>query len=238
MSGVRDPRYQPGPQQDVAKAPRPWRQRRYRVAAAVCGVLALGSTAFLVQHGVSDGRAMPGGGSRPWPADSLDGRGPGLGLGMGGQASAGAPGAPGAPRRTAGATGGSRPKASKAAPKKPGDSPTTATVDINGIPATVTTSGSMPLLHHTMRVVSARANLSGQRELAWAADSGHRVGSVSCTQNFRFNPTSSARVRPTLLLCWHVSATRTVYTVAVDIDRRPSEQDSVAIVNQVWASLG
>jgi hypothetical protein len=103
---------------------------------------------------------------------------------------------------------------------------------------TVTTSGSLPKDHHTLKVVSALDDLSGQHELAWAADSGHPVGDARCTQNFRIGPSAAAKVRPTMLLCWRTSADRSVYTVAVDLDQRPSEKASVATINEVWSKLG
>lgn len=97
--------------------------------------------------------------------------------------------------------------------------------------------GSLSIQHHTLRVVSARADLTGQRELAWVADSGYRVGTARCTQNFRLPPGTPARVRPTMLICWRTSAARSVYTVAVDIDRPPSAPASVAAIDRVWSTL-
>jgi hypothetical protein len=111
--------------------------------------------------------------------------------------------------------------------------------EVNASPSlTITNSGSLPKDHHTLRVVSAPGDLSGQHELAWAADQGHAVGNARCTQNFRIGPKATARVRPTMLLCWRTSPHRTVYTVAVDLDHLPSEQASVATINQVWSKLG
>src|SRR2546423_606895 len=102
---------------------------------------------------------------------------------------------------------------------------------------TVTNFGSMPKDHHTLRVVSGRMDLSGRHELAWAADTGHPVGDARCTQNYRIGPSSAPRVRPTMLLCWRTSAHRSVFTVAVDIEHRPSEQDSVDTIDRVWSTL-
>jgi hypothetical protein len=103
---------------------------------------------------------------------------------------------------------------------------------------TVTNSGSMAKDHHTLRVVSAPTDLSGQRELAWAADSGHPVGAARCTQNFRIGASAAPRVRPTMLLCWRTSPDRSVYTIAVDVDHPPSERASVTTINEVWSKLG
>ena len=102
---------------------------------------------------------------------------------------------------------------------------------------TVTDLGSMPKDHHTLRIVSARGNLTGQRELKWAADTGHAVGAARCTKNFRIGNQPSASVKPTMLLCWRLSPSRSVYTVAVDVDHPPSEQASVSKINEVWAQL-
>jgi hypothetical protein len=221
---------------EATKRPRWWRRRTYQAVAAFGGAVVLVTGAVVAQQaGRNDGRTVTDGGRRPWQGDPLA---TGPALGRGGRVQPGAPAAPGAPGATTRGTRSGSKASAKAVPNEPVESPTTTTIDIDGVAATVTTSGSMPLLHHTMRVVSARADLSGQRELAWAADAGHRVGDAKCTQNFRFNPDSSARVRPTLLLCWRTSATKTVYTVAVDVDHRPSEQASLALIDQVWTKLG
>jgi hypothetical protein len=103
---------------------------------------------------------------------------------------------------------------------------------------TVSSSGSVAKDHRMIRVVSARTDLTGQRELAWAADQGHAVGSARCTQNFHFDPGSPAGERKTLLLCWRTSPTKSVYTLAVDVDRRPSEKASLTALQKAWNRLG
>jgi hypothetical protein len=99
-------------------------------------------------------------------------------------------------------------------------------------------SGSMPVDRHTMRVVTARGNLTGQRELAWVADTGQPVGDARCTQNFKIGPGGKPRVRPTMLICWRTSADRSVYTVLVDIEHPPSKQASVQAIDEAWTRLG
>jgi hypothetical protein len=238
MTGVRDSRYQPDPAANVEKPIRPWHRRRYRIAAAVGGVAVLSAGAVMATHG---NESLLSGARRPNQAQPWSVGGAGPDLGRGGRVVPGVPGTPGgpsAPRGPAGGPGGTKAKASKAPGREPAESPTTTLIVINGVTATMTTSGSMPKLHHTMRVVSARANLTGQRELAWAADTGHPVGDARCTQNFQFTASSAPRVRPTLLLCWRIGGTRTVYTVAVDVDHRPSETASVATIDRVWAGMG
>ena len=102
---------------------------------------------------------------------------------------------------------------------------------------TVTNSGSLKD-GGTMRVVSAMQDLSGQRELRWAADDGEVVGDARCTQNFVFSSGSPAKERPTMLLCWRTSDARSVITVAVSASGRPSKAISVAELDERWAKLG
>src|SRR5690348_5422495 len=45
----------------------------------------------------------------------------------------------------------------------------------------VTSSGSIAKDKATLKVVTAHTDLTGQRELAWAADAGHPVGDARCT---------------------------------------------------------
>jgi hypothetical protein len=123
-------------------------------------------------------------------------------------------------------------KANGGQPKQAPASPGAAAIP------TVTDSGSIKKDRRTLRLVTAHADLTGQRELAWAADEGRVVGSSRCTQNFRLNPNDPAVVRPTMLLCWRISKTKSVYTVAVDLAGKPSEKDSVATIDKAWSSLG
>ncbi|UQU66936.1 hypothetical protein COUCH_11955 [Couchioplanes caeruleus] len=102
---------------------------------------------------------------------------------------------------------------------------------------TVATIGSLKDDKSSIRVVSARLDLTGQRELGWVADKGQKVGAASCTQKIRVSPDMPARVRPTLLLCWRTSASRSVYTVAVDLKGKPSAKASVAQIDKAWSAL-
>jgi len=90
----------------------------------------------------------------------------------------------------------------------------------------------------TLRVVSGRGDLTGQRELALAADQGKPVGAARCTQKVRFSAGAPAVERPTLMICWRTSATRSVFTVAVAAKGRPSAEKSVAAIARQWAKLG
>ncbi|BCJ41848.1 hypothetical protein GCM10010168_75360 [Actinoplanes ianthinogenes] len=87
------------------------------------------------------------------------------------------------------------------------------------------------------RLYSARTDLTGQKELAWVTDDHQTIGAVSCTDKVRFSATTPAKARPTLLICWRISDARSVYTVAVDPDGKPSAQRSVAAVNAEWSRL-
>lgn len=126
--------------------------------------------------------------------------------------------------------------------KKAGTTPRDPLRPTNGAitPAavTMTESGSVQKDGRTLRVVSARSDLTGQRELAWVADRGERVGNARCSQNFQLSNSVKPKVRPTLLVCWRTSATRSVYTVSVDVKRPPSKQASVAAIDEAWAKLG
>jgi hypothetical protein len=106
-----------------------------------------------------------------------------------------------------------------------------------GVSVLVSASGTLPKDHQTLTVVYAKGDLTGHRELTWVADGGHAVGSARCSQKFRVGPTGVPAVRPTMLICWHTSATRSVYTVLVDLDHAPSERESVATISRIWSTL-
>jgi hypothetical protein len=103
---------------------------------------------------------------------------------------------------------------------------------------TVTESGSLRRDRGTLRVVSARGDLAGQRELAWVADGGYAVGDARCSQTFRFANNATPARKANLLVCWRTSAGKSVYTVTVNLDGRPSKRDSVAALDQEWNRLG
>ncbi|GIE06578.1 hypothetical protein [Paractinoplanes durhamensis] len=88
-----------------------------------------------------------------------------------------------------------------------------------------------------LRVITARHDLTGQRELLWPANGGKRVGDAECTQTFRFSNNDKASTKPNLLLCWKTSAKRSVITMMIDQDGKPSGAESVKVIDQEWAKL-
>jgi hypothetical protein len=87
-----------------------------------------------------------------------------------------------------------------------------------------------------LRVSSARQDLTGYRELAWVRD-GKAAGDAVCTKKITLSPQSPARARPTLLICWRLSAQKSVYTVAVDFKTPPPESASVAALDRAWRAM-
>ena len=105
-------------------------------------------------------------------------------------------------------------------------------------PVSVRNTGSLQQ-GGTMRIVSAPYDLTGTRELLWAADEGNPAGDdVRCTQNFKLSNDTEARVRPTMLLCWRTSAGKSVVTVAVARKGKPASAASVAVIDREWAKIG
>jgi hypothetical protein len=90
----------------------------------------------------------------------------------------------------------------------------------------------------TLKIGSAFKDLTGYQELGWIADTGRPVGSSRCTQKIQLSSGVAAAERPTLLLCWRISDAKSVYTVAVKPDGRPSSALSVAAIDREWARLG
>jgi len=102
---------------------------------------------------------------------------------------------------------------------------------------TVRTSGSLPKDGQVLKIVSAHGDLTGQRELAWAGDAGRRVGAARCTRQLRIGGGAAAGERPGTLLCWRTSATKSVYVLALGLEREPSERVAVAKLNAAWRSM-
>ncbi|MGW4940291.1 hypothetical protein ACWEOZ_01685 [Actinoplanes sp. NPDC004185] len=104
--------------------------------------------------------------------------------------------------------------------------------------AKVVNTGSLRKDRATLRIVSARTDLTGQRELALVADGGEPVGNAFCSQNIKAHAGAEVETNRNLLICWRVSAQKSVYTLAVDLDGNPSEGESVAAIDREWQALG
>jgi hypothetical protein len=102
---------------------------------------------------------------------------------------------------------------------------------------TIRETGSLKKGPGTMRIVSARRDLTGEREFAWPADAGESVGNARCTHKLRLSPDAEMQVLPTLLLCWRTSAARSVCIVAVKLNAQPSKRAIVSEIDRVWSKL-
>ena len=90
----------------------------------------------------------------------------------------------------------------------------------------------------TMRVISAKSDLSGQQEMLWAADQGKPAGSARCTQNFRFAQNDKPAVRPTMLLCWRITDERSVVVLSVAPNGAPAQTQTLNALDTQWDRLG
>jgi hypothetical protein len=90
----------------------------------------------------------------------------------------------------------------------------------------------------TIRVVTAKFDLTGQQEMLIAADRGRPVGDARCTNRVHFTNAAAPREIPNLLLCFRTSATRSVVTLAVGKKGSPSAAASAAVIAREWARLG
>ncbi|MFF5079104.1 hypothetical protein ACFY36_18770 [Actinoplanes sp. NPDC000266] len=108
----------------------------------------------------------------------------------------------------------------------------------NKLPSGPVNARDVPSEHGNLRVVSARYDLSGQRELLWAGDKGEKVGDMTCTQKFKFSNNLKASHKDNMLMCWRTTATKSVVTVIVDRTGKPSKAESAEAIKQEWAKLG
>jgi hypothetical protein len=105
------------------------------------------------------------------------------------------------------------------------------------VPVSRATIGSVPRDGHMIQVYAARTDLSHARQMTWVADDGFPVGDARCSQTFRLSAYQAPKERPTMLICWRMSAHRSVYTVAVAPKGRPSTAASVDALDRAWAKL-
>lgn len=96
----------------------------------------------------------------------------------------------------------------------------------------------VPTASGQLQVFSAPQDLTGKRELAWVlGQKGDKVGAASCTQKISLVAGEPARKRDTLLICWRTSAAKSVYTIAIDPEGKPSAQRSVGELDKVWSAM-
>jgi hypothetical protein len=89
----------------------------------------------------------------------------------------------------------------------------------------------------TIRISTARGDLSRQGTRLLAADDGVPVGDARCTRNIRFSAGTPARRIPTMLLCWRTSAHKSVVTMAVAKKGHPSTASSIKVIDREWTKL-
>jgi hypothetical protein len=89
----------------------------------------------------------------------------------------------------------------------------------------------------TLRISSARYDLSGQGRMLWAADSGTAAGAARCTQNFRFAQGQRPAVRKNMLLCWRNTADRSVVVLAVTRADPPNTAQVLNVLDTQWDRL-
>jgi len=89
----------------------------------------------------------------------------------------------------------------------------------------------------TIRITTARADLTGQQGQQLAADDGTPAADAHCTRRLHFSNAAKPEEVPSLLLCWRTSAKRSVVTLAVAKRGRPSAADSAAVIDREWAKL-
>ena len=89
----------------------------------------------------------------------------------------------------------------------------------------------------TVRIVSAKGDLTGQRELSWVAGGISKYQGADCSQTFRFSSNPKPTVKPNLLMCWRTSAEKSVVAVVVDANGKPSKEKAVSALEQRWQSM-
>jgi hypothetical protein len=88
-----------------------------------------------------------------------------------------------------------------------------------------------------VRVVSARGDLTGQRELAWVAGGVTAYKGMHCSQTFQFN-SKPAEKKDNLLLCWRATDKKSVVAIVVDPKGKPSKDKAKTALEERWNGMG
>ncbi|SDT79102.1 hypothetical protein [Actinoplanes derwentensis] len=116
--------------------------------------------------------------------------------------------------------------------KRPLQPSTTATADsVKAITEGSLNSGGI------VRMVTAREDLTGQRELAWVSGGIKKYRDVPCSQTVRFSADSQPEKKDNLLICWRTSPTKSVISIVVDPEGKPSRTKAVNALKEEWRSM-
>ncbi|GAA0422945.1 hypothetical protein Aca07nite_23970 [Actinoplanes capillaceus] len=95
----------------------------------------------------------------------------------------------------------------------------------------------------TVRIMTAKSDLTGNRKLILSGDDGTPVGGgVHCTTDVppgtaMSPPPPPPPSPPETLLCWRMSTDRSVITMATTTEGEPSTADSIAVIQREWDRL-
>jgi hypothetical protein len=90
----------------------------------------------------------------------------------------------------------------------------------------------------TIRVVTARYDLTGRWSPPSTGDPGYAVGDAHCTAKLTALSGGTADERPTMLMCWRLSPGKSVVTVATRPKSHPLAGASVEVLDRNWVALG
>ncbi|SDT79109.1 hypothetical protein [Actinoplanes derwentensis] len=85
----------------------------------------------------------------------------------------------------------------------------------------------------TIRILSARRDLTSERQTLLSRDVGHAVGrGIRCTTEIRFG-TGIPAGDPGILVCWRTSASRSVITIGQNTDTA----SSISVLSREWQAM-
>jgi hypothetical protein len=88
------------------------------------------------------------------------------------------------------------------------------------------------------RIVSSRQDLTNFRELAWIADEGKPYRNARCSRMVQVSENVEPKEKPTMLMCWRLTPSKSVYTITVDLKKNPTPEDGTATLEQEWKRMG
>ncbi len=89
-----------------------------------------------------------------------------------------------------------------------------------------------------VRVLAAREDLTGQRELAYVAGGVEKYRKTLCSQTFQFSTNPKPAKKDNLVICWRTTAAKSVVAMVVDPKGKPSRDKAVDALEKKWRSMG
>jgi hypothetical protein len=89
-----------------------------------------------------------------------------------------------------------------------------------------------------VRVMSGHGDLTGQGELGYVAGGISKYRGNECSQTYQFATDLQPKKRQNMLMCWRITAQKSVAAIVVDYKGHPSRDKAAEAIDAQWQRMG